>query len=444
VVCISKFFEGASPINADLRKSSSSCIDIEDVPSRASASSGNLDNLDFVEPEFEIEDECNRMTSTDVRYSGCGEDSMGKILVRGEEFISSSGTSMPSIGSESRGGGYTTDEHWNVFTSRSSSSDDHIPSSSISFGGGSHSSVRSANEGEVLSAEQRALHDELVTAVYAYNVKEAVTTLRKIYNKQTRCFRIHTVLAVVLPDTAAMTADGRIDLLCVAVSFALDCIQWTLGVQKGENVDSFKYKMNINIARWILRETVRKGVTDPPPAPIASAVIDLVEHILDSVVEPDFAWELLSSLHVPQAMQRLVPYLLRWRSSHDPVVEARLNEFLHEHKEFSSIIPPSQPHYRSPTEPGMMLPPSGSFGSKYSPQSPDDLSLEGRLLKLLARSTKGELGARIPALYRDEFGEPLRLRGRKLKDILLGKRYLPTAQHLLISFCRVQILERWK
>lgn len=437
-MCISNFFDGDAPINADLRKSCSICIDIVDVPIRAATSIYTPENLDIAEPLIdnkvgEGDNICvNGTIPSDAQSVGemsgppLDGNFTGRFSSRGDDFVSVSGNSMPSVGSGSKGGGYTTDEHWNSFVSRSSSSDDHLPSS---YG----SSIRSGQDGEVLSPEQRALHDELVTAVYAYNVKDAVTTLRKIYNKQTRCFRIHTVLAVVLPDTAAMAADGRNDLLCVAVSFALDCIQWTLGVQKGENVESFKYKMNVNIARWILRETVRKGVPDPPPTPVVSGVIDLVEQILDSVVEPDFAWELLSSLHVPQAMQRLVPHLLRWRMSRDPVVESRLNEFLHEHKEFASVIPPSQPphalltsHYRSTADPGIpsMMGAGGVYSARYStahsPPSPDDLTLEGRLLKLLARSAKGELGARIPALYRDEFGEPLRLRGRKLKDILMG------------------------
>mmetsp|Transcript_3296 Transcript_3296/g.5143 ORF Transcript_3296/g.5143 Transcript_3296/m.5143 type:complete len:843 (+) Transcript_3296:156-2684(+) len=290
---------------------------------------------------------------------------------------------------------------------------------------------------EVISREQRALHGELVNAVYAYNVKTAVSTLRKIYTKQTRHYRIPTILAVVFPDTGAMVADGRTDLLNVAVGFSLDCIQWCFGMQKGENIESFKYKMNANIARWILRETVRKGVPSPPTQVIMNTTVSVVNHILDTVVELDFAWELLTAMKVPNAVQRLVPYILTWRASSDSSVEARVNEFLYDHQEFSIMIPPSQ----SRLDRNMFTPQGGyrwddsadrklvlGGGTHIMQAHPgqtkkhvdtEDQSLENRLLKLLARSQKGELGARIPALYRDEYGESLRLRGRKLKDILL-------------------------
>lgn len=46
--------------------------------------------------------------------------------------------------------------------------------------------------------------------------------------------------------------------------FALTCIQWCFGVQKGSKVESFKYKMNKNIARWILKELQRKGIPVRP------------------------------------------------------------------------------------------------------------------------------------------------------------------------------------
>lgn len=441
MVCVSNFLDNGNPVNHELRKCCSTSLDFSEVPSRGITAREKLANSHMPQSQ-EAADVVNR----------CGQSGEGSVrsstpaTAPPPQFPQQQSSSLSTVSSR---GGFAADDHWTIFTSRSSSSDvnDHQMAGLVSSKEVQQQLRRPESEdsGEVLSNEQRQLHDELVSAVYAYNVKEAVTTLRKIYNKQTRCFRIHTVLAVVLPDTAAMIADGRNDLLCVAVSFALDCIRWTLGVQKGENIESFKYKMNLNIARWILRETVRKGIPDPPPSEISATVVDLVDHILESVVEPEFAWELLTSLQVSQPVQRLVPYLLNWKGSRDPAVEARLNDFLYDHKEFSSVIPPSQPQYpshvaqyRGGGDPGasmgggssMMGPGYGqsaraggppSHTSSHQASGLDDLSLEGRLLKLLARSTKGELGARIPALYRDEFGEPLRLRGRKLKDILLGE-----------------------
>ena len=442
VICVSTF-DDENPMSVELRGSCSSSIDFRDVPGRAAAAMDSLAQQGYDGTEDMI-----------AHMGAMGRIASGDEMDHGSFLVSAQASS--SVGSSKGPAGMSVDEQWHNFTSRSSSSDDHglssasfVPSKEVQLLL-SRGDSDDPNDGETLTSEQRTLHDEFVAAVYAYNVKDAVATLRKIYNKQTRCFRIHTVLAVVLPDTAAMAADGREDLLCVAVSFALDCIQWTLGVQKGENVESFKYKMNLNIARWILREMVRKGVPDPAPPAVMGAVEDLVEHILECVVEPEFAWELLISLHVPNPSQRLVPHLLIWRSSRDPQVEARLNGFLYEHKEFASIIPPSQSQMMqfrhgehgkewTSSHAGAMhvphstpLPPLAgmtSAGQPYghggrptcSPGSPEDLTLEECLLRLLARSVKGELGARIPALYRDEYGEPLRLRGRKLKDILLGE-----------------------
>ena len=476
VVCVSNY-DDENPMSVELRDSCSTSIDFRDVPDRAAAAMDSLAQRGYDDPEDMI-----------AHMGAIGRMASGDETDHGSFLVSARASS--SVGSSKGPAGMSGDEQWHNFTSRSSSSDDHglssapfVPSKEVQLLL-SRGDSDDPNDGETLTSEQRTLHDEFVAAVYAYNVKDAVATLRKIYNKQTRCFRIHTVLAVVLPDTAAMAADGREDLLCVAVSFALDCIQWTLGVQKGENVESFKYKMNLNIARWILRETVRKGVPDPAPPAVMSAVVDLVDHILDCVVEPEFAWELLASLNVPSPSQRLVPHLLIWRSSRDPQVEARLNGFLNEHKEFAAIIPPSQSQMMqfrhgehgkewSPSHAGAMhvphsspLPPLAGMTSagqpyghgarpSYSPGSPEDLTLEGALLRLLARSAKGELGARIPALYRDEYGEPLRLRGRKLKDILLGELFLPSCSlmsssgpNTLSTWCcgamSLQTLARWR
>lgn len=313
---------------------------------------------------------------------------------------------------------------------------------------------------ETLTKEQRVLHDDLVTAIYAYNVNAAVSTLRKMYTKQTRTFRIPTVLGILLPDTAAMIVDGRTDLLNVAVCFALDSIQWCFGVQKGENIESFKYKMNANIARWILHETVKKGIPTTPTPVIQEATISVVNHILENVVELEFAWEMLTTLNISHPVQRIVPHVLAWRGYPNPSIEGRVNEFLYDHPEIGSIIPPSNPNpnlhmppqppmnFRpgsgpvSPTggtnmpnndrtsqmvhaflrdqqihHPGLDYPmnshipnPNPNHQQPLPPDVPDDPMLDRKFRNILGRPPSNELGPRMSPLYRDEFNDP-RLRG---------------------------------
>jgi hypothetical protein len=313
---------------------------------------------------------------------------------------------------------------------------------------------------ETLTKEQRVLHDDLVTAIYAYNVNAAVSTLRKMYTKQTRTFRIPTVLGILLPDTAAMIVDGRTDLLNVAVCFALDSIQWCFGVQKGENIESFKYKMNANIARWILHETVKKGIPTTPTPVIQEATISVVNHILENVVELEFAWEMLTTLNISHPVQRVVPHVLAWRGYPNPSIEARVNEFLYDHPEIGNIIPPSNPNMHMPPQPPLQFRPQGGpvspTGSSI-PQGPDrtshmvqaflrdqqrhhsgmdypiaphlqnqppnqmppdghdDQMMDRNLMKLMGRPQPGDLGPRMSPMYRDEFGDPMRLRGDPMR-----------------------------
>lgn len=310
---------------------------------------------------------------------------------------------------------------------------------------------------ETLTKEQRVLHDDLVTAIYAYNVNAAVSTLRKMYTKQTRTFRIPTVLGILLPDTAAMIVDGRTDLLNVAVCFALDSIQWCFGVQKGENIESFKYKMNANIARWILHETVKKGIPTTPTPVIQEATISVVNHILENVVELEFAWEMLTTLNISHPVQRIVPHVLAWRGYPNPSIEARVNDFLYDHPEVGNIIPPSNPNpnmhmlppqpqsmqYRpggpvSPTGPSQSLPTQGVDRTSHMvqaflrdqqrhqieyphlanqppnqlpPDGHEDPMMDRNLMKLMSRTQSGEMAPRMAPMYRDDFADPMRLRG---------------------------------
>jgi hypothetical protein len=269
---------------------------------------------------------------------------------------------------------------------------------------------------ENFTAEQFQLQEELMNAVYASNVKVAVSTLRKMYTKQSKTFRIPVMLSMILPDTASMIANGRTDLLNIALCFMLDCIQWCFGVHKGENFESFKYKMNANIARWLLRESVKKGIPSVISATVYNATIKLFNQILDNYLELNFTYELLQSMNLPQPIPLMIPYLHIWLSSTSNSMKHRVHEFLYEHPEFSQYFSADSNN----SLPSSMQQQIAFREAEASSSYLRDQELECRLLYLLAKSGKGELGARIPTLYREEFGEPIRLRGRKLKDILVG------------------------
>lgn len=263
--------------------------------------------------------------------------------------------------------------------------------------------------------EQHQLQQELMNAVYAYNVKSAVSTLRKMYTKQSKTFRIPVILGLILPDTSAMITNGRNDLLNVALCFILDCIHWCFGVQKGENFESFKYKMNTNIARWLLRECAKKGIPSAVSNVVYNATIKLMNLIMDNYLELNFTYELLQAMNIPQPIPRLIPYIHMWLGSSSSSMKMRVHEFLYEHPEFAPYLA-AESNKPYPTHPQLS---SFEDGSPH-PHDVNDKELEFKLLNLLEKSVNGELGARIPTLYREEYGEPLKLRGRKLKDILMG------------------------
>lgn len=282
---------------------------------------------------------------------------------------------------------------------------------------------------ENLTTEQLQLQEELMNAIYAYNVKVAISTLRKMYTKQSKTFRIPVILSTILPDTAAMITNGRTDLVNIALCFMLDCIQWCFGVHKGENFESFKYKMNANIARWLLRESVKKGIPSVVSSTVYNATIKLFNQILDNYLELNFTYELLQSMNVTQPIPRMIPYLHIWLNSTSNSMKHRVHEFLYEHPEFSQYFS-ADPNNIPPSIQQQIAFGEAEASSSYL----HDQELEGRLLYLLSKSGKGELGARIPTLYREEFGEPIRLRGRKLKDILVG--------HLQIDYSNLTLLFR--
>jgi hypothetical protein len=394
--------------------------------------------------------------------------------------------------------------------------------------------------------DQKLLYDELVAALFSYNVKNTVSSLRKIYTKQNKNFRIPNILGSLIPDIYNTNSSMRSfqEDITKCVCFLLECIQWCFGVQKGENMESFKYKMNKNIARWILKECSKKAFQSTQPATIINSALSTAYQILNTAVELEYAMELLIALNVPNAPSRLLPYISVWKVSSNPSVLHLVNDFLRDHGDlFPTLLlqqqHPLQNHSSDPNsnnfpvsknaissfnnsnemdnsifhhpssnnmsvvsassngifDVGMMsqsmmgypvntlvnnnnnninqninfnsnsersktistqdiglvslstndispsMQKSGSEDSLHQQRlkttlsgsgtiplnmnmystTQEDLNLEYKLLRLLSRSTRGELGARIPALYREEYGEPLRLRGKKLKDILVGK-----------------------
>ena len=341
--------------------------------------------------------------------------------------------------------------------------------SARSVDGYNHKYISQLMEGDSEDySEQRALHEELIAAIWANNVKAAVAALRKMYTRQSRNFRIPALLSQIMPDTTSMLKDNRLDIFHATIKFSLECIQWCFGNQRGENVESFKYKMNKNISRWLLKETQRKGLPNPATQYTINIAVSLVKAILIDTTELEFALEILTSLNVPKPLQYFIPFVSSWLKS-PPAFQAQLDmkvlrKFIFEHPDLHAFLQGASPPVMMST--GGKFPfrslEEGSPTSVYSVNNPPDgrdegarhghmqqdtrqhilnyytdfgahqgreidqvvlgsnsQSLESKLLKLLTRSAKGELGARIPALYRDEYGEPLRLKGRKLKDILL-------------------------
>jgi hypothetical protein len=295
----------------------------------------------------------------------------------------------------------------------------------------SHSHLPLPAAFDSFTPEHHQLQDDLTHGIYSSNVKLTVTTLRKMYTKQTKTFRIPLVLSVVLPDTSAMALNGRIDLINIALCFILDCIQWCFGVQKGENFESFKYKMNANIARWLLKESVRKGIPSPVSSAVSNSTLKLMSQILENYLELNFVYELLQSMHISEPIYRMVPYVHHWLTVTATIpgsMHTRVHEFLYAHPEFSHAL-------SAAPNPDFSFSPSQTIASFHSEDnSAADHMLVTRLLNLLKKSVNGELGARIPTLYRDEYGEPLRLKGRKLKDILIGPSSF-LSSHLLSSLC---------
>ena len=420
---------------------------------------------------------------------------------------------------------------------------------------------------DTLSDEQYRLYQSLSLSFATKNVKITVSTLRQIYTKQCRRFRIPNLLSVIVPKCDDPNVANN------SFAFTLNCIQWSFGGKRSDGVDSFKYKMNKNIARWLLKEQQRKGIPLVLPHELSALAISVVQSILQSSAELDFCLDVLLAAHVSDPNEVLLASLQSGNAPANMALAQAVDEMMAsnygargQHSMNSLVMDPRQGPQPMPPMGGMHmgsgmdLPRSysnqsqgmrtlprgpmagsqdlwqpglrdadnrtplaslsmdsipagrregyggardavGGYGSQkemglYSqqmlpshdanydirdmtlvgggqgqrdrgvvptqhrgmmfyedplegregqypadrispPQSnsssflstagslPQDMGpspsvVEQRLLHLLSLAPKGVLGAHIPAIYREEFNEPLRLHGRKLKDILLG------------------------
>jgi len=173
-----------------------------------------------------------------------------------------------------------------------------------------------------INEEKQQLQDELAFAISSQNVQLGVSKLRKIYTKQFRGFRIPTILGTISQES------GPDRLLSYSeIAFILGCIQWCYGGQKGFHWDSFTYKMNKNIARWLLKDLQRKHFEASIYAEILPVVVVTVQNILKQVVEFDFCLEILQFLNVENPLGVLSPQLYTWGFSSNPSQALRAKDF---------------------------------------------------------------------------------------------------------------------
>jgi hypothetical protein len=211
------------------------------------------------------------------------------------------------------------------------------------------------------------------------------------------------------------------------ILFTLSCVQWCLGMPSGEKPDSYKYKMNKNIARWLLKELQRKGIPSLLPADVAHAAYSVIAHILEHNVEPDFAQELAGMLGISSVANLTKTQQLTPRSSNESPMQGFETKFTFDIATgtISATQTPTSAQQSAAREQETYAQFKDFLQSNMSIQQVHaaipKMGVDHRLFLLVAKSPGGLLGARIPSLYREVFGERLRLQGRKLKDILMSK-----------------------
>ena len=290
---------------------------------------------------------------------------------------------------------------------------------------------------EATVAEQRELLEALSAAFRALDVQYAVSTLRKIYTKQVRDFRVPIILKSIYPgtDVGYESIGGPPGGTSPSsVIFTLQCIQWCIGAQKSGNVVSFKYKMNKKISHWLLNEQARKGLPTVFVPEIASTAITVVRNIFKHVAELDLALEILQTARVPEPMEILAPYIEAWMRSPDRALAAKACSFsenrglstsafvgggarsLGDNEDSMRFISSNLSDFDHPTANSSM-----PFSMPSASQVAREMTTNANLLSLLDDYPNGILGSRIPIVYRDRFNDTLHLRNMKLKDLMLGE-----------------------
>eukprot|EP01041_Mallomonas_annulata_P012049 gene12049-25246_t len=281
---------------------------------------------------------------------------------------------------------------------------------------------------EDLSYEQRIMQEQLATCFRQKNFQQAVSTLRKIYTKQSRVFKIPVILASIMP---VLPTDTPFSQYAQSnVIFTLNCIQWSIGAQKNCNAESFKYKMNKKISYWLLKEQIKKGIPTYYIPEIGSVGITVVQSVLKQVMELDLGLEILQACKVTNPLEVLLPFIRAWSMNIDPLLAGRALEFANQQGINMALIRPPGSESLRTTGGGLGVIGSSPFasgfgfgavrGSMIPSNDSQDAAVQHRLYLLLRKFPDGILGSRIPIIYRDEFREPLRLRGQKLKDIMLA------------------------
>lgn len=181
--------------------------------------------------------------------------------------------------------------------------------------------------------EQLQLHEELKQAYQTQNVQATVSLLRKIYTKQYKTFRIPTLLASI-PQRHAFQTD------CI---FILGCINWCFGGQKGSNTEAFTYKMNRNVARWLLKDIQRREVPVRTLLEVGNTVVTTVQSILNQVPEFDLMFETLQWVGRQDLDTILVPYINTWSMSSNVVQVKKARDFANELRRHMDLNQPPPP-----------------------------------------------------------------------------------------------------
>ena len=152
-----------------------------------------------------------------------------------------------------------------------------------------------------MTPEQTSLFQSLSVSFATRNVKAAVAVLRQVYTKQSRRFRIPTLLAMIIPETVYPFPGNDSVIGLSGVIFTLHCIQFCFSGKRVDSADSFKHKMNKNVSRWLLKEQQRKGI----PIQLTPEVHELAIYVAQSVCqmatasEIELTMEVLMAYHVP-------------------------------------------------------------------------------------------------------------------------------------------------